>query len=283
MLTIKTLETTGLSDITHAFNAAFSDYFVPFQVDQYYLYNRWKAARVDYKRSVGAFDGELLVGFLIFGIDTLGEVLTAHNAATGVIPGYRGQRLVTAMYQTAFPLLKAAGVKQSTLEVITQNQKAIKAYRASGYTVRRTLLCFSGLICVSGEVSQDLYLRENIPLVAPPGFSVYPQTWELSDRALQISASDYACCCIEKNGELKAYVIFNRGNGFIARLGVAGNDLQRYAPSLFAGLAEEVPFVKINNVDEKDRELVSFLLQIGLENPINQYEMYMDLQDCQKI
>lgn len=275
MLTIKTLEAISMRDIAHAFNEAFIDYFVPFQVDQHYLYARWRAARVNYKMSVGAFDGELLVGFLIFGIDTVDGVLTAHNAATGVIPAYRGQRLVAQMYKMALPLLKAAGVKQSTLEVITQNEKAIKAYSASGYEIRRTLLCFSGKLTVLEVNAEELKRSNSAITTTPEGFMVYPRTWESSDVALGVSAADYECWFAEDSGQMKAFVIFNKENGFIARLGFMPGEMKKYGPFLLAQIARETSEVKLNNVDDTDEELVALLIEAGLTSPINQYEMYM--------
>ena len=73
------------------------------------------------------------------------------------------------------------------------------------------------------------------------------------------------------------FVIVNPGSGFIARLGFASGDVDRYGNRLLAEIGKEVPFVKINNVDRRESELIRLLLDTGLENHINQYEMVMDL------
>ncbi len=278
MLTIRTLESTSMSEIANTFNRAFSDYFVPFQVDQHYLYGRWKAARVDYSLSVGAFEEDELVGFIIFGVDSVGGVMTAHNAATGVVPECRGRRLVAMMYQTALPLLRRAGVKRSTLEVITENDKAIKAYAAAGYSVCRTLLCFAGSLTSSMGSAHEVQRSESVFVDTPEGFSVYPQTWELSDEALRIAANDYECWYIAQEGDLTAFAVFNSATGFVARLGFADGVMEAYGPSLLAHIGAVAGHVKINNVDDTATELVSLLRNLGLKNPINQYEMYMKLE-----
>src|SRR5687768_6451246 len=119
---IKSLENTPLAEIAACFNLAFSDYFVKFAATEEYLKNRWRANSVDYSLSFGAFENGKLVAFIIHGIDKLNGKKTAYNAGTGVIPEFRGQKLVAQLYDFALSRLKAAGILQSTLEVITQNQ-----------------------------------------------------------------------------------------------------------------------------------------------------------------
>jgi len=277
MLTVKTLETIELADVVAVFNDAFADYFVPFHVDQHYLYRRWRAARVDYKLSAGVFEESQLVGFLVIGIDELHGKRTAYNAATGVVPAYRGKHLVKRMYEAVLPLLQAAGVKQATLEVITQNEIAIKAYTGIGYSIRSTLLCFSGVIKIAIQSAVKLTKTKNIPWERVQKMSSFPNTWEASLVALRIASADYECWYLEEAGNLEAFVIVNPGSGFIGRLGFASGDVDRYGNRLLAEIGKEVPFVKINNVDRRESELIRLLLDTGLENHINQYEMVMDL------
>ncbi|MCE7041721.1 GNAT family N-acetyltransferase [Dyadobacter sp. CY312] len=277
MINVKTLETTGLAIIAEVFNAAFADYFVPFHVDQHYLYKRWKAASVDYKLSFGAFDGDQLVGFLVFGVDQRDGKRTAHNAATGVVPAYRGNGLVRRMYEAALPLLKLAGVQYSTLEVITRNEIAIKAYTGIGYSVRRTLLCFSGKLNLTGEQHLQLTKIKEIPAIIPEEIYTYPDTWEQSEKALRIANPDYEFWFIEEAAKMKAYAIVNPESGYIARFGFANGKVLPYGEQLFSAIGTEFSLVKINNVDSTESELADFLSNAGLSNHINQYEMVMEL------
>src|SRR3954465_14308675 len=113
---IRPLSSIPFHEIYIAFTEAFSDYIIPFHPAERALNDKQKACRVNYDMSFGMFDGGRLVAFIIFGIDTLNGKLTAYNAGTGVIPAHRGQRLVKKLYDHALPILKAAGVQQSTLE-----------------------------------------------------------------------------------------------------------------------------------------------------------------------
>ena len=69
----------------------------------------------------------------ITGIDNREGVPTAYNAGTGIIPAFRGQGIVGEMYEMLLPRLKAMGIRQSILEVICQNERAIKAYEKAGF------------------------------------------------------------------------------------------------------------------------------------------------------
>jgi len=133
MMIIKQLHTTSIHTIIDCFLLAFDQYFVEMPSDKVYYIERWKAAQVDFALSYGMFDDEKLVGFILHAIDKRFGVLTAYNAGTGVISEYRGKRIVKALYQFAIEDLKQNGIKKSTLEVITENEKAIKAYEGIGY------------------------------------------------------------------------------------------------------------------------------------------------------
>ena len=140
---ITSLTSTKLSEITKSFNAAFSDYIIQFTATEEYLQNRWEAAGVNYDLSFGAFIDEKLVGFIIHGIDNWNGLKTAFNVGTGVIPEQRGKKIVKKLYNYAIPILKSHGIEQCRLEVIQNNEKAVKAYQSIGFKEERELLGFT--------------------------------------------------------------------------------------------------------------------------------------------
>ncbi len=140
---ITNLTSTDLGDITNTFNAAFSDYIIQFIATEEYLQNRWEAAGVNFELSFGAFIDNKLVGFIIHGIDIWDGLKTAFNVGTGVIPEHRGKKIVKKLYNHALPVLKSHGIKQCRLEVIQNNEKALRAYKSIGFKEKRELLCFA--------------------------------------------------------------------------------------------------------------------------------------------
>jgi ribosomal protein S18 acetylase RimI-like enzyme len=282
LMIISSLEKTPLSEITRCFNEAFSDYFIPFNATQDYLRTRWKVARVKYDLSFGAFDGNRLVGFIIHGIGKRDGKMTAHNAATGIEPAHRGKGLLGKIYAKAIDALQENGIEQSTLEVISKNERAIKAYEKVGFKLRPELLhCFQGTLRQC-----NFLIPENIEIkkVEKPNWPVYkkihtsPLTWEMTPEALSVFPSEFEYREIWKNEEFTGHLIHSPKTGLIQQYAIRP-DLRRQGLGtfLFYDLRKNSPHVRVNNVPESDVATISFLKNMGFENHIDQYEMKVDL------
>ena len=80
------LDTSYIPEIHACWMESFKDY----QVDMSYLTiermrSRARMDRVDFSLSVGAFDSDKMIGFLLIGIDRIDRQLTAFDSGTGVI------------------------------------------------------------------------------------------------------------------------------------------------------------------------------------------------------
>jgi ribosomal protein S18 acetylase RimI-like enzyme len=129
--------------IHQAFLSAFADYAMDAGgTTEDSLLLRMRKNAVDYAASVGAYDDDRLVGFTLIGIDHLDGVMTAFDAGTGILPAYRGQGLAKRMFEHVVPSLRSLGVRRFLLEVLQQNEPAIRAYQKSGFETIRTLRCF---------------------------------------------------------------------------------------------------------------------------------------------
>jgi len=167
---IKNLKDTNFQSIVDCFNEAFANYFVPIHASMEYLTLRWKGARIDPALSFGVFDDDKIVAFMFIGVDKHYGKLTAHNDGTGVIPAYRGQRLVDKMYEIAIPQFKAKGIEQCSLEVIQENARAIAVYERLGFKKLRGVNCFGGeIIRKNTSVPSNLTIRET----AQPNWQLY--------------------------------------------------------------------------------------------------------------
>lgn len=145
-LKVKDLRNIDFDELMDCFLMAFENYLVKMPTDRNYYRERWKNAKVDFKLSYGMFDQEKLVGFIIHAVDNRNGALTAFNTGTGVIPEYRGLKIVQSIYEHALPDLKRKGVENCSLEVITRNEKAIRSYQSIGFEIIKKYKCYHGTI-----------------------------------------------------------------------------------------------------------------------------------------
>ena len=281
MITFKSLDKTNIEILTKVFNEAFANYFVTFHATPEYLETRWHGGRVNYHLSFGAFDGTELVGFMMHGIDDKKGHKTAFNIATGVIPSHRGQRLVKQLYQYASPILKENGVTQCGLEVIQENEFAIKAYQSAGFAICRSLNCYSGKIALpfsdfpSGVVLKEVDKMdwENIE-----DFWCFYPAWEQVPQAIELKKSLYTFLVLLKNDQRIGYAVLDEKSGSIAQFGIHKDFRgQGFGKLLFQGIRNLRDAVRIVNVE--DERVITFLEKIGLKNTVNQYEMEFRFAD----
>jgi len=122
------------------FTEAFADYAMTSAgLTEERLLLRMEKNAIAYDVSVGAYDDGRMVGFTLIGVDSWGGAVTAYDAGTGIVPAFRGQGLARRMFDRALPALRDRGVERFSLEVLQQNQPAIRAYKKSGFEITREL------------------------------------------------------------------------------------------------------------------------------------------------
>ena len=132
-MTYRTLEQTDLGSLYSAFAAAFSDY----QVNMDFSFSRFE--RMMRRRglvselSVGAFDGEKLIGFSLTGLRLWNEIPTAYDIATGVAPDYRKHGITSEIFLREHAILKSKQVGRYLLEVIKENLPAHGMNQKQGF------------------------------------------------------------------------------------------------------------------------------------------------------
>jgi ribosomal protein S18 acetylase RimI-like enzyme len=273
---ISNLSNTSLETIIEALLNAFSDYFVQMPGDLSYWENRLRIARIDYSLSFGMFDQEKLVGFILNGVDLSEDKLTAFNTGTGVIPAYRNRQIIDQLYAAARPVFIGRQVSQCTLEVIEENKKAIRVYERIGFRTSRHFHCFKGQIRSTGAAVTTRVV--SFPGHHPGmGAAEAWQSWDHVQPAIALAGTLYTCFEVVSAARAIGYFIINPQNGYIARLDLYSNAPANDWQLLLNGIAQTTEVVKLNNVDSRRTDLTAHLLQAGLENYINQYEMTMDL------
>ena len=263
---------------------AFSDYHLDMSymtAERQWLRNVKSGVRYDC--SVGAFDGQKMVGLTFVGLDDHRGETCAFDAATGIIPAYRGQAIAKGMFEHILPRLRERGVTNFLLEVLKPNEAAIRAYTKTGFKVVRQFACYDLLRASYVERDSDdgtIDMRE----IDKSGVREFEHlvdwqpSWENSfagmdripDELIRLGAfSGEECAGVLVYYPLLQWVMCLVVKKGFRRRGVASMMLKK----LMDSLPEETDTVKINNIDRSDKATLALLEHVGAKHVIDQFEM----------
>lgn len=278
---ITTLENSKIDHITKVLNQSFSDYIVPFQLTSQQLEYKIFTENIRLDLSIGVFSSGKLVGFMLHALNYVDEKLSAYNAATGVIPDFRGQGLVGKMYNFLIPKLKVLGVEQMLLEVIEDNNAAIRAYEKMNYQVCRTLDCFKGSFEADKKSSiSSIKPLENFKWDDFITFWTIKPSWQNSISTLEKSKDRISILGAYIEDELVGYIIYNAQSKRIQQIAVSPSHRRKGIATQLANAmmktidSEELVAI---NIDNSSSESTLFLKSLGLENNLSQLEMIKNL------
>ncbi len=281
---IKTLEDVTTKEIVDVFNHSFSDYFIPFKLTEAQLEQKMLADKTDLSLSVGAFENEKPIAFILHGFDTIDNQNVVYNGGTGVIPEKRGSGLTKQMYHFIIPLLIEKQIDRLLLEVITENIQAIKSYQSAGYKTKRELVCYKGDVKLS-HTHKTIAIKSlhhyNWNLMT--SFWDIAPTWQNSNAALDELKHNNISLGAFTGDQLIGYIIFNPSSKRIQQIAVdKGFRRKGIASALILELVETYgKTLSIINVDKTSIGANHFFSKIGLENNINQFEMELELNKNQ--
>lgn len=274
--------------------AAFREAFADYGVDMSYMTEenlmiRAEKNAVDWDLSVGAIQGDRLVGFTLIGVGEWGGALCAFDAATGIVPEHRGRGLARVMLDAALPPLRERGVKRFVLEVIQGNDPAVRAYRKAGFQVSRELACFDllpDLRAPATRVDDPFDIREADRDIVE-GLAAeadWTPSWENSFAAIRRIPDDLVVLGAFEEDEPAGVIVFTPALGWIMslivarthrRLGMGSALVRRLAARVGPDLARDA--LKLLNVDRSDRGMIAFAQACGFAHRLDQYEMIREI------
>ncbi|MTI31919.1 GNAT family N-acetyltransferase [Xanthovirga aplysinae] len=284
-LTIRFLKKEDNSFMHAAFLEAFSDYVIPFKLSKEQFIHRFvDKLTINFELSVGAFSGNKLVGFIFTAINNYQDKTTAYNGGTGVIHAFRGKNLTKRMYDFLTPELRKHKIEQYVLEVITSNERAIRAYQNCGFSVNKKFSCFA----LRESFQTRGISTKNLKLEKPDNFD-----WALYEEFRDISPSFLDCppilrqniaqeqiIYLKEQEKVLAYGIFQPQTGRLSQIAVAKSQRRK---GLGRRLIQEMfqlsipKCLTISNIDSQAISVISFFEAMGFVNEIDQYEMTMVL------
>ena len=279
---IKTLEHTPFPELVITFNEAFSDYIIPFQLDEAALIRRFKSDNIDLSLSPGYFVGGKLCGFIFHFVSEKEGSPIVWNGGTGVVPDQRGQSITTQLYDFILPVLRNKGFDQNILEVIEGNDPAVHTYLKNGFSIIRKLDCYKGEM-IKTKPPERIHLKK-IETINWPTFHFF-RSWQPSfqnnDPKLNRFRAELEVIGAYDQNKLVGYIIFVKKAeaGDVYQFAVNENYRRRgIGRALFARAAEgkTVP-LKIINVDAGHEASKAFFEKTGFEKTVSQFEMIKQL------
>lgn len=264
------LSEIAFEELVDCFLKAFEGYFVSFPKNPDYFKNRWEIANVNYDLSYGMLENETLIGFIIHAIGERDGELTAYNTGTGVLANYRGRGIVNALYQFAIPKLKEKSLTRTSLEVIRENNPAIRAYKKIGFEVCKNYKCFRGNIRTNysdpliNEVNAQEFNWNRLP-----NQDLY--SWD--NQKTSIMRGNYSFYQVQDgHGDEVGAFVMNPKSGYLAQFDCFENTTHHW-DHLFKAIRSISHNIIVNNVEESLSYKIEQLKRVGLDHTIDQFEM----------
>ncbi|GAA4433030.1 GNAT family N-acetyltransferase [Pontibacter saemangeumensis] len=275
-----------LPELHEAFLQAFADYLVPIQLSAAQFKTKIKREGIAPSFCAAAYVGTEMAGFILTGLGEWQGMPTAYNAGTGVLPQFRGYNLTQQLYAYLLPKLRESGVEQCLLEVIQENAPALRAYKAVGFKVTRTL---DLLRAKKGELLLKVEEPEHITIAATtkPDWKTYAcfrdgePSWQNSAEAIRKSPDEKVMLEARDLGqEAVGHILFFPNTGSVAQFAV---DRRSRGKGIGTALLREAvqrsaaPSLMFVNIDTAATSLLSYLERRHFKLVLRQYEMLLPI------
>jgi len=277
---IAALEGIGVDRLAKAFNVAFADYAVPMVMTEDRLAEMLRRRGFRPDLSVGAFEGEEIVGFTLTGLGMWRGLLTGYDTGTGVVAAWRGRGLAREMMDAVLSLLRGASARQYLLEVIRSNEPAVKLYQGLGFHTTREFECFQ---------------IDPAPAAAPEGWTFerrdtpdwdtfgalwnHEPSWQNAIASIARAGDEKVILVAIRGDKIGGYAIVFPSRCDLAQLAVAPEYRRRGLGRALLTEARQRSSgpLKALNVEAGDTATVEFMRRSGAKELPGQYEMILPL------
>ena len=284
MYNYKTLSVTDLSTIHQTFVEAFSDYRVKMDLPFWKFENMIKRRGFIPELSVGAFDNEKLIAFVLNGVRIWNDKLTAYDLGTGVIPEYRKKGITTEILKKVKDLFKEKNIESYLLEVLQNNTGAVELYKKQGFLTTRSFDCYylkkeDFSLSVCKDIKNLEFFNTNQWEEVKKLWDYNP-SWQNSIDSISVFPDKFSYSVVVDENKIVGYGIADKLSGDVPQIAVSKEYRNKgIAKSILSDLFNHTNADKLSliNVDQRDNNFKSFLVNIGSVNFVSQYEMIMSL------
>lgn len=271
------LKDVEFSRLHGAFAEAFSDYSVPMNLSEADLLELLTRRGFRPDLSVGVFDGDRIVAFTFNGFGTWNSRVAAYDSGTGVVPTHRGLKLASEMMQYADSALRGAGAETYILEVVESNDRAVRLYEKSGFSVTRRLQCFTFDRPEIESVCDDFEIRneELFDLAPLQHYGDASPSWQNSVDSIARSRDRRVCVTARDGGEIAGFGVVFPERAELAQLAVASQHRRKGAGCAIIARARELAgrALRVLNIDCGNKTAIDFLTAVGSKPTVAQFEM----------
>ena len=292
MIQYKSLEDIDELKILETHNSAFSDYEVRMNwtLPQFQSINKQRGVRYDL--SIGAFDGDKLVGFIINGAGDWNNKSTVYDCGTGIIKEYRHTGIGTEILLRLIKLLHDQGISQYLLEVIKTNENAYQLYKKQGFEVIREFDCVVAEITTIKEKIEErkeelqVILEDQnfeISEINQPDWNTFKTfwdkapSWQNSIQSIERNKEVLKILGVNHKGSPVGYAAFDPRSGGVAQFAIHPEYRRRkLGMVLLNRIIENSPTatrVSIINIDKDLSSFIGFYESLDFKLFVEQYEM----------
>ncbi|WZL72470.1 GNAT family N-acetyltransferase [Clostridiaceae bacterium 35-E11] len=279
MFSYKILDKTNTETLHKTFLDAFSDYQVKIDLPI------WKFKQMLQRRgyvpemSIGAFKDEILVGFVLNGFRNWNGKPTVYDLGTGVVGAYRRQGITSNMLLNIKELLKEKQVEQYLLEVIKSNESAVQLYKKQGFKIQREFTCFRlDKNKYSSITTCKVEHVDRIDWTQLTEFWDFNPSWQNAIDSINAIPDAFIYSIVRFDDTIVGYGIIDKKTGDIPQIAVnkdyRGKGIAR---SIMTDMIKHTESYKISvlNVENQLKSMKDFLLELGFEYSVDQYEMLL--------
>jgi ribosomal protein S18 acetylase RimI-like enzyme len=209
--------TLPLEQVTHAFNLAFTGYYLPMSQTPDGLAQMMRENDVRLSESAVVYVNGALAGVGLVGVrQTRGWI-----AGMGVAQQWRGQGIGTHLLGRLLNRMRAIDLRKAQLEVLDVNTPALTLYQRMGFRTLRSLMVYHGPLQLDAPAAprrngDRMQTRVVAPRLALNQFDAYhavAPAWQRERASLERVRSALDGLGLWNDGRLQAYLLFSRQSG----------------------------------------------------------------------
>lgn len=276
------LTKTSIDELHSAFLDVYGDYNIKLQVSRDQFVSFLNRSCYSPEISLGAFEGERLVGFQLIGEKRKNGRLICYNAAAGIVPEHRARsRLAYNHTKCLFSMMKKRQVKLFIYEILVDNKSALRIMHKFGAKIHRKIYnCrkeAETIISKSNHQKGYLFKKEDdLSFLSNFEYSDDMSSWQNSIYAIKRIFKEFSVITIRKGNTISGFGIIHKFGGDIPQFYIVEEHRGKgIASVLLSTLANNTlsKYVSFLNVDENNILLNDFLNKFQFQTLTRSYEM----------